>query len=57
MFKVDAGSYGTSKNNFVNSANHYKELDALTGKRINSITQLFFRCHSNELFAEKKHFI
>ena len=46
MFKVDAVEdwflYGTSKNSFVNSANHYKELDALTGKRINSVTQLFF---------------
>ena len=43
MFKVDAvDSYGTSKNNFVNSANYYKELDALTGKHIYSVTQLFF---------------
>ena len=38
MFKVDADSYGTSKNNFVNSAYHCKELDALTGKRINFVT-------------------
>ena len=26
------GSYGTSKNNFANSAKSCKELDALTGK-------------------------
>ena len=43
MFKVHVVEdwllgYDTSKNNFVNSIYHYKELDALTGKRINSVT-------------------
>ena len=45
------------QNYFVNSANSCKELDALTGKRIEFIVYLFLRCHNNESFAEKEAFI
>ena len=44
------------QNNFVNSANSCKELDALTGKRIKFIVYLFLWCHSSESFAVKEAF-
>ena len=44
------------KNNFVNSANSCKELDALiiTCKRIKFSALLFLRCHSSESLAKKE---
>ena len=43
-------------NNFVNSTNSSKELDALTGKCIKFVVKVFLRCLSNESFVKKEAF-
>ena len=44
------------ENNFVNSINSCKELDALASKRIKFAVKIFLRCHSNKSFAKKEAF-